>query len=253
MQSNATARRLDGPDYVDALIRRLRTLAAESDPRSNVSAAGKDIRAFIALETAGDLVSALAGWAVSHTIGLAKSDLASVPLQPSQTTKHPEYLSLRAAVDLHEHEAAGSKIDAISDPVFLRKALINLLKTNSGGWPFEVRHQVIAALEDLDYGKTSAILKPIKNGYKVGLIEKRHELRAVCFVEYRRGCGSNKEEAQQIVANAYGKSIHTIDTWADRLPKDKAIGHWRSREASRLPAIMQATQEMACCFMAMSP
>ena len=77
-------------DYVDALIRRLLELKKRSDPNGGeATASGKDLRAFAALETAGQLVEALAGWAIHHTCGRALEGLPFVPLQPSGTKTHP--------------------------------------------------------------------------------------------------------------------------------------------------------------------
>jgi hypothetical protein len=215
-------RKLDSPEYVDALIARLRKLAAESDPSAGkTTEQGKDSRAFDALHISGELVSALAGWAICHTIGLAQQDLASVPSQPTQTKKHPEYLAVRELVDKHDHEVAGSMPD---DPRLIRKAVINLLRANSGGWPHDLVVQLMEALKALDYGETSPILQRIKEGRKAGLTELHLQLKAICLVEYLYNGGMKKFKAQKMIAEAYGVGLETIRIWEKRLPDSNALG-----------------------------
>ena len=55
-------RKLCNEEYAQALVDRLLRLAIESDPASGSKTEhGKDLRAFVALETAGQLTSALTG------------------------------------------------------------------------------------------------------------------------------------------------------------------------------------------------
>src|SRR4051812_16233871 len=68
-------------DWADGLIKRLIELRDKTNPDKGSSAAsGKDLAAFEALQCAGDLVKALAGWAIDHQIGLASHGLQFVPL-----------------------------------------------------------------------------------------------------------------------------------------------------------------------------
>ena len=127
-------------EYIEVLVSRLLDLRARTDPASTEGTAkGKDLLAFEALCVAGDLVEALAGWAIDHQIGLASEGLAFVPLQPSGTTNHPEYLEARAAVDNHRHEYAGAALrvspDGLTDLTVARQLIINLLQANPGGFP----------------------------------------------------------------------------------------------------------------------
>jgi hypothetical protein len=122
-------RKLCDAEYVQALVDRLFRLATESDPsRGAETEQGKDLRAFTALRTAGELSSALAGWAIRHSIGLAKAELAFVPLQPTQTKTHEEYLDARSKADSHKHEAAGAALGKISETRIIKKSIINLLR-----------------------------------------------------------------------------------------------------------------------------
>jgi hypothetical protein len=205
------------------LIEHLRNLAKDTDPSAGVSSQHKkDLRAFRALQTAGELVSALAGWAICHTVGLAKDELSFVPLQPSKTENHPDYLVRRAKADSHKHEAAGSL--PIKDPRIARRALINLIKANSGGWPQDLVLQLISALEGLDFGERSPIFEPLKESRKASLTELRHQLKAICFVEYCYKRGTRKLLAIRRVASVFGVGEETVRSWEKRLRDDNALG-----------------------------
>jgi hypothetical protein len=213
-KGTARARRAARPKYVNFLISRLRQLAEKSNPRNGVvSERGKDLRAFEALETAGQLVRELAGWAICHTVGLAKCELQFAPLQPNQTIKHREYLDIRRRVDSHVHEAEGAKTEKIIEPHIIRRLLINLLTSNSGGWPYYEVLEVVSALEGVNFGEKSLIFEPVTKGRKVGLREQRLQLRAVCLAEYRRGLGLKKTSALNEVARAFVVDEDTIISW----------------------------------------
>jgi hypothetical protein len=212
---------MDTGDYVDELIRRLLELKKRSDPNGGeATASGKDLRAFEALETAGNLVEALAGWAIHHTCGRALEGLPFVPLQPSGTKNHPEYKNLRARVDDHRHEHAGARLDDTADPTIARKILIGLIAGNAGAWPKELRDYVLHAFEEREYGKQSPLFAPLKTRKKIGLREKRSQLRAVCCVEYLCARGMKKYIAQEKVADAYNVSPETIRSWENRRRND---------------------------------
>jgi hypothetical protein len=214
-------------EYVTFLIDRLRKLEQRTDPKDGQnSAKGKDLAAFEALSVAGELVNALAGWALDHQVGLALKNLEFVPLQPSGTkdhpagTKdHPEYLAGRKNVDDHVHEKNGSSLGAL-DPIAARKLLINLLRANSGGFHPMLQGMAIEALEALDYGEVQPMLAETKGGDKRTLAVRRLELRAIAFVEYRYRRGSRKYKAQQQVADALGVEKDTIKSWELRLRTD---------------------------------
>src|SRR6202040_1390995 len=118
--------------------------------------AGKDGRAFDALVTAGKLVEAVAGWAIDHAIAATLDHELPVYRQPQGTKDHPAYLEIRESVDDHRHEGNGSQIhsaERFADSARARRALIALLKSNSGGWPYDLRAAFIEALEGLQFGE----------------------------------------------------------------------------------------------------
>jgi hypothetical protein len=131
--TEAEAARQKGPlidtDYVHMLIDRLDEL--EKQTRSSLGSGSeerKDLAAFQALRAAGDLVQHVAGWAIDHQMGLAAAELKFVPLQPSGTKDHPQYLSERSMVDSHVHEKLGGSMGADNSPLVARKGMINLLR-----------------------------------------------------------------------------------------------------------------------------
>ena len=132
-------RKLGGnEEYVNSLLKRLLDLKERSDPiRGDATKAGKDGRAHDALDTAGELVEAVAGWAIHHTLGATQDHDLPIPRQPSGTKKDPAYLHVRERVDDHRHEEIGSRLNSLQqfeDPVRTRRAVIALLRGNSGGW-----------------------------------------------------------------------------------------------------------------------
>jgi hypothetical protein len=204
-------------EYVTHLIDRLRKLEQQTDPKDGQnSAKGKDLAAFDALIVAGELVNAIAGWALDHQVGLALKNLEFVPLQPSVTKDHPDYLAGRKDVDDHVHERSGGSLGALS-PIAARKLLINLLRANPGGF-----HSMLQgmAIEALDYGEVQPMLAETKGGDKRTLAVRRLELRAIAFVEYRYRRGIRKFKAQQQVGDALGVEKDTIKSWEFRLRTD---------------------------------
>jgi hypothetical protein len=165
----------------------------------------------------GELVRTVAGWAIDHQTGLALEGLTFVPLQPSQTKKHPEYQKRREAVDDHRHELNGANPAVIEDPRVMRRLLVNLLNANPGAFPMALRAPIVEAIEGLEFGESSPIFAPIKAGRKAGLRERKMHLRAIAFIAYRRAKGVLKGRAEEDVAKAFGQSSDTIISWGKRL------------------------------------
>ena len=209
---------------ISTLLRQLAELEKRSHPDGGeASAQGKDMCAFTALETAGQLVRALAGWAIDHQVGLALQGLQFVPRGP--VSDLPEYLQARAIVDSHQHEHTGGKhrINEF-DPLVARRLLMNLLRANPGGFPHNLANQSVRALEDLSFGDPAPMFQPASTDRKANLAEMRLQLRAIAFVEYMVEQGSKKYAAQEKVAAAIGVSPETLRTWEHRLRTDPAFG-----------------------------
>jgi hypothetical protein len=205
--------------YVASLLYQLNNLEARCHPNGGSnSAKGKDLAAFDALETAGSLVRVVAGWALDHQTGLALEGLSFVPLQPSQTKRHPEYKKQRDLVDDHRHERNGANlVHVIEDPRVARRLLVNLLRANPGAFPTALSLPVVEAIEGLEFGEPSPFFTTVKAGRKAGLRERRLHLRAIGFIAYRRAKGITKRRALEDVATAFGQSPATVISWEKRL------------------------------------
>ena len=212
--------------YISVLLARLAELEKQTNPAGgDETAKGKDLAAFDALQTAGELVRAVAGWALDHQFGLASQGLQFIPLQPSGTKDHAEYLEQRARVDSHEHEcngAAASRNPTV-EPDIVRRLLINLLLPNPGAFPFCVQQNTIEALRVLEFGEVLPLLRQKNNAAKRGYRELCSQLRALGFVEYRWKLGQKEYVARQAVAQAFGVSSETLRTWKRRLKEE--FGH----------------------------
>lgn len=220
--------------YVNTLVSRLIELREQSQPLDgDASAAGKDLRAFQALDIAGRLVTALAGWAIDHQVGLASENLSFVPLGPSQTRDLPEYQEARRIVDSHAYELTGRQIAESLDPIdadLARKIAINLLHSNAGAMPSQVAQRLSDALRALNMNDIQPILQTKPLGRKVTFEEQQLQMRAVCFWKFRHATSVfSAASAQTVVAEAYGVSPEALRTWEKRLRLD--LGQLRvSRE-----------------------
>lgn len=212
--------------YVRLLLDRLDNLEKKTRPSAgNVSAKRKDLAAFEALEWAGHLVKHVAGWAIEHQMGLAAERLKFVPLQPTRTKEHPQYLSALAIVDDHTHEKVGAKLK-IRDPgesEIARRAIINLLRANPGAMPSWLQYKVIEGLEALDYGEVQPLFAPLNTGRKRDLTVLRLQLRALAMVAYRRRLGMTKEKALAEVADVLSQSPNTLASWENRLKAEFGV------------------------------
>jgi hypothetical protein len=206
--------------YVLSLIDKLSELERKTNPEGGArTAERKDFAAFHALQTAGKLVNALAGWALDHQAGLALKKLKFLPRQPSGTRTHPDYLRARASVDDHQHERNGGRLTVI-EPLVARRLLINLLCANPGGFHGGLRRMAVTALEALEYDEIQPFLKPDPNNRKVNLTVLGLQLRAIELVEYRVSRGTKKYIALKEVAGALSVSVDTIRSWKSRLQKE---------------------------------
>jgi hypothetical protein len=193
-------------------------------PAGEAAKQGKDAAANEALGVAEMLVSAVAGWAINHQIGLALNGLQFVPmptLGTFGTSKLSEFRKARDAVDDHRHECVGAtfRYKEEDDGVAARKALINLLRPGTAGLNTSLQQLLLEALEGLDYGEVHPVLRP-RGRRKKGPAELKSMLRALAFVEYRRERGSTKEDAIHEIACAFNVDIETIGSWENRLSQE---------------------------------
>jgi hypothetical protein len=226
-----TVRRDENDKYVRFFLQQISRLREETCPsRGKESAEGKDSKAREALRYAGDLVTAIAGWALDHEMGLALEGLPFFELHPyfyeESRKNYDKYRAEQAKVDDHRHEKIGGirrEIEEL-DPTILRNMLINLLRPNPGGFDFSLISIFIEALESLDFGEVLPLLSKAKTAKKAKLRELKIQLKAIEFVAYRRGLGSSKEEAEGAVADVFMVSTETLGSWEDRLCRSKTFG-----------------------------
>lgn len=205
---------------VKVLLARLDDLEIGSRPSGGeVTAAGKDNEAFSALSIAGQLVRCVAGWAINHQIGLGSENLKYVPLQPSGTRSHPQYLQERSIVDSHVHEKAGATFHPMDDgsAEAARKCLVNLLRANPGAMPTWLQVRTIQGLEALDYGEVQPMFAPLATGRKRDLTVLRLQLEALGMVAFRQTLGSLKKDAVAEVAGVLNVGANTLLSWETRL------------------------------------
>lgn len=209
-------------EYVRTLINDLLSLRLESDmAKGAATERGKDLRAFEALQVAGELVSALAGWAVNHNVGLAVEALSFYPLQPTQIRKLPEHQAAQDNVDSHRHETTGRRVaERLEEitPDLARRIAINLVGANSGAMPQIVAEMLGTALRAIDIGDYEPILESPAKGRKVSFAEQQLQLQAICFWKFRHSTGVfGAGESRSIVANSFGVSADAVSTWEKRL------------------------------------
>ena len=203
--------------FVLKLLEQLDQLEAETRPSSS-DPHQKDLKAFQALKSAAWLTSYVAGWAIDHQMGLAMNNLRFVPLQPSQTKKHPEYLSSRAKVDTHEHEKLGSRyLFSEPDPVVTRHFIANLLQAMGGH--LRAPTSFHTALLALDYGEILPQVAPIKTSKRSGLTELQCKLKAICFVEYEAAKGVRMEVSRDVVAEKFRTARRSVEGWEGQIRK----------------------------------
>jgi DNA-binding transcriptional regulator YiaG len=230
--------------YVAGLIDRLHTLERKTDPEKGPrSARGKSAAALDALEIAGALVNALAGWALDHQAGLALKDLEFVQLRMTETAERVNYRNSRSTDDDHRHEWigrnwVGRETDPIEpfepiEPIVARNWLMNLVSANPGIFNLQLTWMTLWALKACDYGEILPMLSATKKGRKVNWTILQLQLRAVEAVKFREARGIKKFKAQQEVAEAFGVSVDTVRSWEMRLRDE--LGQFKV--ASRLAVV----------------
>lgn len=181
---------------------------------------GKDVRAREALALAGQLVRAVAGWAIDHIAGVASDAASSAEPTPP---------------DDHRHEARGWSVridDGNADTVG-RAVLTQLIDCNPGAFPQDAKRAAIASLDALGYGEVMPLVQPTTIDRRRRLSELRGQAKALAHAEYRTHLpNARKGEARKEVAAAYGIASETLRaTWALRVPRELTEG-----EAERMLA-----------------
>lgn len=216
------------------ILAELDQLERTTRPSDGAKAAhGKDRKARRALELAGRLVTAVAGWAVDHQLGLALEGLAPV-YQTREPAPPKKYLAAQLAkVNRHDHEIAGATSPPRGlSPTVARRVLANLLDADPGAFTPRLTIPLARALRALDYNEVLPILQPLKAKRKVSLSKLRTQMMAVLFVEHRVAGGMKRSDAIDMVAKAFQVGNETLRSWKIRLRKEFGPLEMESRIAN---------------------
>ena len=186
---------------------------------------GKDGAAAHAIELASWLMRQMVGWAISHKVGLALSNVPEAPPAVGVPDPHPERLTSehRASDDRYEligqsYSFTGGSVDSSR----ARRALAVLLKLMAPAFPEGLALQAHYSLYALNLGTASGLFEPLTIGMKGQALHlELLRRKAVCHLEYRLGCGISRVKAKREIADAYG------------LNDESAIEKWSSRKRSK--------------------
>lgn len=208
---------------VAALLQRLAELEKRTDPNLGLAAAAnKDADATLALRLAGDLVNAVAGWAIDHKLGLASEGIEPPGIVHGDTLKLPEYTKLVAQLADHRHELNGRRLKSNTEAdgwsaAVIRQFFVNVMARNFGGIPLRAARDLREALKALPFGETLPLLKPATTSAKVRYRELNFQLTALTFVQFKHSSGTKKYVAQNQVADAFGVGQEALRSWESRI------------------------------------
>ncbi len=202
---------LNDDDPAVYTLKALDRLERETRPSSGRNAAGKDRAAAMALTLAANLIREVAGWAIDHQLGKAKKGLG---LHPLVLKNNPEDLERRAALDVHDHERAGSTSGELS-PIQMRRFLLNLLGPMAN--PLSIPGDVIEALEALEFGETLPVFMKAPTSKRIGLTQNRAKLSAIAFIEFENAKGVMKHISTQVVMDEFFVTQSAVNEWKAEL------------------------------------
>ena len=186
--------------FIQRLVNDL--LRLRQSVREDGSGSLKDAAAHEALSLGGMLFQLLAGWGRDHVIGRS---LESVPAAPyAKGTTAQRSLGKVRPWDNQALEERGADYE-FDDPAANQRIITALMYELHDVLRGKLAFQLHEAFEALQFGDVTDLVAPAKS-YRKG---KSHELwnlrlRAVQHVEFLRGTGLKKFEAQDAVAEAYG-------------------------------------------------
>ena len=196
---------------VQEIVEDLLSLEAQYHPQ-NPSPDGKELDSISALAAAGNLVELLAGWAIDHRTGMILNGATGFPWPQDDQ-------EARSEADDHRHEAVGAAYlqdKAPGDPLQNRHILAEVT-ARAALLPAALRNELSEALQAVDFGEVRDLLLPPKGQRRNAYTGWQLRLRAVEHAYFLWGRDGNKESAFYEVAEAYGVSSDTVDSW-DRGP-----------------------------------
>ena len=176
-----------------------------------------DAAAHEALTLASMLIDALAGWARDHVIGRTVRGIQSAPYAPG--TKRERELGDDRPWDDRDLQRLGSEYE-FDNPTINKKIIVELNVLTSRVLGRRLSFQLSEAFEGLLFGQQYELVRPCKSGLKGPAHELWNlRLKACQQVAFFRGAGSSKEEALELVANAYGLNPLDQNAGQERLIK----------------------------------
>lgn len=201
-----------GDALLNRVIPRLKRLRDPEQRGAHIDAAAHE-----ALTLASMLFDALAGWARDHVIGRTVQGIQSAPYAPG--TKRERELGDDRPWDDRDLQRLGSEYE-FDDPIINKKIIVELTKATSTVLGRQLSFQLSEAFEGLLFGQQYELVRPCKSGMKGPAHELWHlRLKACRQVEFFRGSGSSKEEALELVGDAYGLNQSEQNAGQERLIK----------------------------------
>jgi hypothetical protein len=194
---------------------------------------GKDELATWAVFLANQIAVELAGWAINHVIG---REVGNEDLSPNS----------------HQHEKLAAFYMAGKEARLDRAVFIALIERQSQTIPVDLWCTVRDALQALSLGE----IQPFARAEVTGRHHRpfslaKARLRAVEYMHFLIGQGRKRLVAEEIVAKAYGVSVHTLTSWETRyLPetlgrKELARTVDGGRRAGEVHRILEADPDYA--------
>jgi hypothetical protein len=210
---------------VQEILSDLARLEMETRPAGGAeSAKEKDLKAQQALHLAGNLVGYVAGWAIDHVAGLAKSNLDPLPYEREEM-RVDDYLSDRAIRDNHDHERLGNIERLVLSRDEARRLLVNLVSLNPGAFPPSLQCDVIQAFLRIARGDQDEMFALARNGSRFNAEKTDLQLQIIAIIAYRKTLNGTPKERSiddivalfQISDSEAVTSAETIKSWEPRL------------------------------------
>jgi hypothetical protein len=217
--------RIKDRTHINQLLEQLEALEKKTRPSGgDMTAHDKDQNATVALRLTGELVRAVAGWAIDHSIGVGIfGNVGYLSTDNPNTLALPDYVEVKSFFDNHDHEQFGGELkpDDIMKlpPEQLRFFVANALSLVCVE-PCSLR-LLVKAFGAANFNETETVpllqitqrAKEAKDTYQ----KRQLQLKAICHVDGLCAEGRKKHAAQQVVADKYAVSNLTLRSWEHRL------------------------------------
>jgi hypothetical protein len=188
-----------------------------TSPDNPNSMSEKDVNAFRVFMLAGQLIGPLLKWAINHEKGKILADIDSYDEWTPQILEDPNLktkTSIRnLAANSHDNERRGAGYSG-NEPIINQKLAAVVMSALSAGMKFDAGKAVAGALTALKFGDVYAELRPTKTNRKhMSSLLDRAKLIAIQHVEFRRGAGSTRIDAVNLVASSFGVTADALKKW----------------------------------------